>query len=356
MTAVKIVFWVMAFIVFYTYLGYGMILYLCVKIKEISHKKSVPERQESDFPEISLLIAAFNEENIIAEKMENCRKLIYPAGKLKILWVCDGSTDGTVKLLGNYPEVTVIFSKERKGKSAALNHGMESVTTPLTAFTDANTMLNSTAIIELVKPFISFENVGCVAGEKRISSVDGGSASATEGIYWKYESKLKEWDYRLNSAVGAAGELYAIRTSLFEKMPEDTLLDDFMLSMKIAMKGYRIAYCKEAYAVESASADMQNEGKRKVRIAAGGLQSISRLLPLLNIFKYGTLSWQYKSHRVLRWSITPFALFLLIPLNIFLLFSETLPLLYLILFILQSFYLYYYFRILNLKFIFYNFF
>ena len=87
MTAVKIVFWVMAFIVFYTYLGYGMILYLCVKIKEISHKKSVPERQESDFPEISLLIAAFNEENIIAEKMENCRKLIYPAGKLKILWV-----------------------------------------------------------------------------------------------------------------------------------------------------------------------------------------------------------------------------------------------------------------------------
>ena len=99
-------------------------------------------------------------------------------------------------------------------------------------------------------------------------------------------------------------------------MPDDTLLDDFILSMRIAMQGYRIAYCKNAYALEEASADMTEEGKRKVRIAAGGLQSIGRLAPLLNPLRYGILWWQYLSHRVLRWSVTPILLFALVPLNI----------------------------------------
>ena len=137
-----------------------------------------------------------------------------------------------------------------------------------------------------------------------------------EGIYWKYESTLKALDARLYSAVGAAGELFAVRRELFEAMEPDTLLDDFILSLRITMKGYTIAYCTNAYAIESGSADMREEEKRKVRIAAGGLQSIWRLRPLLNPFRYGTLSFQYTSHRVLRWSITPFLLFALFPLNI----------------------------------------
>lgn len=99
-------------------------------------------------------------------------------------------------------------------------------------------------------------------------------------------------------------------------MEPDTLLDDFILSLRITMKGYTIAYCTNAYAIESGSADMREEEKRKVRIAAGGLQSIWRLRPLLNPFRYGILSFQYTSHRVLRWSITPFLLFALFPLNI----------------------------------------
>ncbi|MBV4045702.1 glycosyltransferase family 2 protein, partial [Bacteroides xylanisolvens] len=159
--------------------------------------------------------------------------------------------------------------------------------------------------------------VGCVAGEKRIAvQTKDGAAAGGEGIYWKYESTLKALDARLYSAVGAAGELFAVRNELFEAMEPDTLLDDFILSLRITMKGYTIAYCTNAYAIESGSADMREEEKRKVRIAAGGLQSIWRLRPLLNPFRYGILSFQYTSHRVLRWSITPFLLFALLPLNI----------------------------------------
>ena len=175
-------------------------------------------------------------------------------------------------------------------------------------------MLNKEAIHEIVRQF-SNPKVGCVAGEKRVETKTAQGATAGEGIYWKYESALKALDFRLYSAVGAAGELFAVRTELFEQMPSDTLLDDFILSLRIAQKGYKIAYCKEAYATETASLNMKEEEKRKIRIAAGGLQSVWRLRSLFNIFRYGILSFQFVS---LRWTITPIILFLLIPLNIFL--------------------------------------
>ena len=115
---------------------------------------------------------------------------------------------------------------------------------------------------------------------------------------------MKRWDSELCTAVGAAGELFAIKRELFEKLETDTLLDDFVMSMRIAAKGYKIEYCSKAYAVENGSINMKEEEKRKIRIAAGGLQSIWRLRYLLNVFKYGIVSFQYISHRVLRWTIT----------------------------------------------------
>ena len=203
-----------------------------------------------------------------------------------------------------------------------MTRGMTLVDTPLVVFTDANTMVNREAIREIVLAFQD-PKVGCVAGEKRIAvQTKDGAAAGGEGIYWKYESTLKALDARLYSAVGAAGELFAVRRELFEAMEPDTLLDDFILSLRITMKGYTIAYCTNAYAIESGSADMREEEKRKVRIAAGGLQSIWRLRPLLNPFRYGILSFQYVSHRVLRWSVTPFLLFLLLPLNALLLLMK----------------------------------
>lgn len=329
----KIAFWIGAFIVIYTYLGYGIILYFLVKIKErFKPVQDVPFTE--DYPEITLLIAAFNEESVVAEKMINCRALNYPEGKLKFFWITDGSNDKTNELLAEYPEVRVLHQPERQGKTAALNRALDYIETPLVAFTDANTMLNENAILEMARSF-GDPNVGCVAGEKRIEQKNESGATAGEGIYWKYESTLKDLDDRLHSAIGAAGELFAIRTALFEKMPTDTLLDDFILSMKIAQKGYKIAYCKKAYAIEDPSANMVEEEKRKIRISAGGLQSIYRLRSLLNPFKYGILSFQYISHRVLRWSLTPIIFFLLLPLNILIIVLDENPLLYIILLALQ---------------------
>jgi cellulose synthase/poly-beta-1,6-N-acetylglucosamine synthase-like glycosyltransferase len=202
-------------------------------------------------------------------------------------------------------------------------------------FTDANTTLNKEVLRVIANAFAA-PHIGCVAGEKRIAVRDSdNAASGGEGLYWKYESALKRLDDRLYSTVGAAGELFAIRRHLYKRMPTDTLLDDFILSLHIVMQGFKIAYRSDAYAVESGSADMREEQKRKVRIAAGGLQAIGRLLPLLNPFRYGIFSFQYVSHRVLRWSLTPVLLFLLLPLNIALLVGGAHNLLYGTLLILQ---------------------
>ena len=178
-------------------------------------------------------------------------------------------------------------------------------------FTDANTHLNREALREIVHAFTD-PKVGCVAGEKRIAvqSKDN-AASGGEGLYWEYESTLKALDARLYSAVGAAGELFAMRRELFEEMRTDTLLDDFILSLRIVMQEHAIAYCANAYAVESGSADMREEEKRKVRIAAGGLQSIWRLRPLpgaaLVAHSYpivSTASPQHNSHLYDKHAIT----------------------------------------------------
>ena len=320
----EIIFWSALFMVFYTYLGYGIVLYALVKLKELFVKPvkySLPASND-ELPEVTLFITAFNEEDVVDEKMENSLELDYPADKLRLVWITDGSNDNTNERLKEYPEVTVLYQPRRQGKTAALNRAIPYVKTPYVIFTDANTMVNRQAVREIV---LAFEDprVGCVAGEKRIAvQAKDNAASGGEGIYWKYESTLKALDARLYSAVGAAGELFAVRRELFAEMERDTLLDDFVLSLRIAMQGYIIAYCTEAYAIESGSADMREEEKRKVRIAAGGLQSIWRLRPLLNPFRYGILSFQYVSHRVLRWSVTPFLLFLLLPLNALLLLMK----------------------------------
>lgn len=347
MTTLEILFYIALFVVFYTYLGYGIVLYLLVKVKELFAKpkeKTLPADEQ--LPEVTLFITAYNEEAVVDEKMLNSLALDYPAVKKKIVWVTDGSADGTNARLANWPQATVFFQPERQGKTAAMNRGMTLVTSPIVVFTDANTMLNKEALREIVRAF-SDPLVGCVAGEKRIAvKTEDGAAAGGEGIYWKYESTLKALDARLYSAVGAAGELFAVRRELYVPMQRDTLLDDFVLSLRIAMKGYKIDYCSNAYAVESGSANMLEEEKRKVRICAGGLQSVWRLRPLLNPLRYGVLSFQYTSHRVLRWSVTPFLLFALLPLNVALVVTQncwfyTLLLVLQILFYIAGFYGYY---------------
>lgn len=318
MLTLKICFWVCLALVLYTYLGYGVVLYVLVVLKRIFKGKdlklSLPA--DNELPEVTLMICAYNEEDIVNIKMENTRQLNYPEEKLKVMWVTDGSSDGTNDRLSHYQDVTVVFKPEREGKTAALNHGIRSVKTPIVVMTDANTMLNADCIREIVR-CLTDPKVGCVAGEKRVMSRQKGEAVAEgEGLYWKYESTLKRWDSELYSAMGAAGELCAIRTPLYQDMPKDTLLDDFILSMLLVDRGYRIAYTPAAYAMEYGSANMAEESKRKRRIAAGGLQSTWRLRGMLNPFRQPVVAFQLISHRILRWTVTPFALVALVPLNV----------------------------------------
>ena len=317
MTTLKLTFWLCLFIVFYTYIGYGLLLYVMLAVKRLfCGKPKEPTVTDDELPLMTLMICAYNEEDIIREKMENIRQLDYPREKLCIMWVTDGSDDNSNDLLREYEEVTLVYSPERCGKAAAMQHGLRENKAPFVIFTDANTMLNTNAIREIARQFAK-ENVSCVSGEKRVAArVAGQAAAEGEGLYWKYESTLKRWDSELYSAMGAAGELFAVRMSDYREAPSNALLDDFMMSMLIVADGHRIAYTSEAYAMEYGSANMTEESKRKRRIAAGGLQSIWWLRRLMNPFSYPIVAFQFVSHRVLRWSITPFCMLALIPLNI----------------------------------------
>ena len=277
------------------------------------------ELPSDDFlPEVTFMVCAYNEQDIVDWKMQDIHNIDYPARKLHIMWVTDGSSDDTNERLKKYEDVEVVFSPERRGKTAALNHGISQVKTELTVMTDANTMVNREAIREIVRCFQD-PQVGCVAGEKRvISRNEGEVASEGEGMYWRYESALKRMDSDLYSAMGAAGELNAIRTKLYLPMPETALLDDFVMSMRMVSQGYKIAYTSEAYAMEYGSANLEEESKRKRRIAAGGLQSTWWLRGMMNPFKQPLVAFQFVSHRVLRWTLTPICMFALIPLNVLL--------------------------------------
>ncbi len=313
----KIILAISLFIVFYTFAGYGIFLYLIIRIKRaFKGRKTLPSENQDELPTCTLVIAAYNEEYFIEQKISNSLLLNYPAGKLKLLFVTDGSSDKTPDIVARYPQIQLLHQPQRAGKIAAVHRAMNYVNTDAVVFTDANTFLNKDALIKICRHY-SDATVGAVAGEKRVHIDENADASAAgEGFYWKYESALKKWDSELYSVVGAAGELFSVRRSLYQPVEADTVLDDFMISMLIAAKGYRIIYEPEAYATETASENVSEELKRKVRIAAGGMQSILRLKKLFNPLPYPILSFQYISHRVLRWTITPFLLILSFILNV----------------------------------------
>ncbi|MCX2574886.1 glycosyltransferase family 2 protein [Pedobacter sandarakinus] len=319
-----IFFWVCLIIVFYTFAGYGLILFILIKIKRL-FVKPIKLIQTEPLPTVTLLVAAWNEEEMISEKIQNTLQIDYPKELLQIIFITDGSTDNTPGLILPHSEITLLHNDDRSGKMAAIKRAIPYVTGEILVFSDANTFLNPAALKELVKHYQN-KKVGAVAGEKRILVPEQADASAAgEGFYWKYESALKKWDYELYSNVGAAGELFSIRTALYQPVETDTIIDDHMIAMRIAEKGYVIAYEPQAYASETASANTAEELKRKIRIAAGGMQSILRLKKAANPFHYPVLTFQYLSHRVLRWTVTPFLLIFALIFNIIIVSNEAPP-------------------------------
>ncbi len=306
-------FWIALFLIFYNYIGYAFLLSILIPLKNLFGPKSSVDMFFE--PDVTLVIAAYNEADFIEKKIENCFELDYPDDKLHLIFITDGSTDDSPLRIARFPKIRLFHQPERAGKTAAINRVMQYVQTPIVIFCDANTLLNEEAIRNIVKHYVD-PQVGGVAGEKKIlTDTSSDAAGAGEGLYWKYESWLKQLDSDFYSVVGAAGELFSIRTSLFERVNPAVILDDFIISLKVAMKGYRVIYEPTAYAIETPSSSMREEQKRKIRISAGGFQSISMLKGLFNIFKYRLLSFQYLSHRVLRWTITPLCLPVIFILN-----------------------------------------
>lgn len=312
-------FWTGVFIVFFTYIGYGILIWI---LSLFTKKKMLQRAKNATLPQVSLVIAAYNEEDFIEKKINDCLALNYPKDLLRIVFVTDGSSDRTPEIIRRYPELTLYHENGRKGKIHAVNRVMKNITTPLTVFCDANTFLNKDAILNIVRHYED-PRVGGVAGEKRIFKKETDNASGSgEGLYWKYESFLKRKDAEVYSIVGAAGELFSVRTELFEEPDINMIIEDFYMSLRIAARGYRFAYEPEAYATETASASVKEEWKRKVRIAAGGFQAMLRLMYLLNPFRYGILTFQYFCHRVMRWTLAPLFLPLVLISNVVLAFNS----------------------------------
>lgn len=300
-------FWISIGVLFYCYVGYAFGVFVFNKTKRLfrSSPKSV---SLSGWPAITLIVCAYNEKEIIQKKIENILALDYPSEKLSVIFVTDGTTDGSEQYILVHSSFTLLHQPERTGKFTAMKKGMQNVKTSLVVFSDANTMLNKESLKNIVSHYKN-EKVGGVAGEKRIYRDQKISAvGEAEGFYWKYESFMKKLDADLNTVVGAAGELFSIRTDLYDPPGGDIILDDFIISMNVCLKGYKIEYEPGAYATEYPSASLQQEMKRKIRISAGAYQSIRYLKGSLNFFKHPVLTFQYVSRRLLRWVVCPLML------------------------------------------------
>ncbi len=316
----EIIFWISGLTILYTYCGYGIVLLILLKIRNLFGKqKEIGEIEFDELPEVCLIIAAYNERDYVDQKIKNSQALEYPSEKLTIVWVNDGSDDGTPDLVANYPGVILLHNPKRSGKIEGMNRGVQFSKAPILLFSDANTMLSPNSLLAVIRHFQD-PTVGCVAGEKQFYKDKNQAVAAVgEGFYWSVESWLKRLDYQFYSTIGATGELFAIRRELFHPVESDTLLDDFIISMRTTEQGFRVAYEPTAIASEHSSSNVKEELKRKVRIAAGCYQSMFRLKKILNPFFNVKLFFQYFSHKVLRWTFAPLALFTLLLSNILIL-------------------------------------
>lgn len=293
-------FWLSAGSILYTYLGYPMLIFLLGRLLGKEQKFAPIE------PSVTLLIAAHNEELIIEDKIRNSLAVDYPADRLQILIVADGSTDRTAKIVRRFADqgVELLYEPERRGKMAAINRALPYARGEIIVFSDANNFYRPDTIRNLIGPFAD-ERVGAATGAKVIAKGDG-SLGESEGLYWKYESFIKKQETRLGNCTSAPGEVLAIRKRLYSRPPDNIINDDFYIAMQVVRAGYRLVYVPEAVSTERVSPSARDELIRRTRINAGRYQIIARARQILPLDQ-PLLLWQFFSHKVLR-VLVPFAM------------------------------------------------
>jgi poly-beta-1,6-N-acetyl-D-glucosamine synthase len=311
---IALLFWLSILFVFYVYLGYPLILALLARLRprQLEHAPYLPK--------VTLLIAAYNEQDVIASKLENALTLNYPKENLQIIVAADGSDDRTAEIVKQFePQgVELSYQPERRGKMAAINQAMSKVRHEIIVFSDANNLYGKETLRELIKPF-SRSNIGAVSGSKQI--LNGPDAlSKTDGLYWRYESYIKEQETRLGSCAGVSGEILAIRSSLYQTPPDQVINDDFFIALGILRQGYRLVYAPKARSFEHSSLTEKDEATRRSRIVAGRYQVMLRSLHLLP-WRNPLVVWEILSHKFMR-PFVPFAMIMAFILNLFALTSS----------------------------------
>jgi poly-beta-1,6-N-acetyl-D-glucosamine synthase len=288
------IYWSSLAVLGYTYAGYPLVVY------GLSRLRPRPVRAGAIEPSVSIVLAAQDEREHIAAKLEGLLALDYPADKVEIIVVSDGSVDGTDEIVRGFYDRGVVLERQARpcGKPAALNRGVARARGELVVFCDARQRIDPRALRALVRPFAD-PDVGAVSGELHMPGERG------PGVYWRYEAFIRKHESRVDSLVGATGALYAIRRALFRPLPDDSLVDDMFTPLQIALRGYRVVFEPEArlYDVEVAPAD---EFARKARTLAGNFQLLRHLPRVLHPVK-NRLFLQFASHKLMRLAC-PFAL------------------------------------------------
>jgi len=313
----QILFITISFIILYTFLGYPLLLLVLSKCIP----KKVLKKERDDFF-VSIIIAAYNEENCIRLKLENTLQLDYPKEKMEIIVASDGSTDSTDNIVREFSEKGIILYRVegRKGKTEAQNQAVKIAKGDIIIFSDANAFYDSDAVRKIVRNF-NDQEIGGVCGQL-IYLNRTNSEMDTENHYWSFENSLKENESTITSILGANGSIYATKKNRYVFLPAN-LMSDLVEPLKIVEKGYRVVFEKEAISREDiSSASGQNAFNRKVRINNRAIIGLINSLKLLNAGKYGMISLQFFSHKILRY-IIPFLLIFLMILNTLILDSYT---------------------------------
>lgn len=300
------------FLILYTYLFYPVLLIILDGL--LRHKNYALSDEK---PGISIIIAAYNEEKVIEDRIKNCLDLVYPQESMEIIIVSDGSDDKTNEIVSKYKNQGVVLREfeGRRGKVNVLNEIVPEAKYNIVILSDANTMFAKDAAKMIVRYFAD-QRIGCVCGRLHFISAEQSNSGELEGFYWRYETFLKKLEGKQGSLLGANGGIFAIRKELFVKCPADTIVEDFVLPMEILKNGHDVVYAPEAVAVEESAKHIIQEKQRRVRIGAGDYQALFRLLPMLNPMK-GYPALAFFSHKVLRWFV-PFLMIIVFITNLFL--------------------------------------